>query len=173
VRGGEAELVRRAQTGDREAFGRLAEHHQRAVFRFLVGLVADHHAAEELTQETLLRAFRRIGDLRNPERMRVWLVAIARNLARRWLRRHRRRSVAVLDPQTPAPASNPRRDERVAAVTQALARLKPAEREVLVLFEMEGLSHAEIAAITGATESALRNRLMRAKRKLRRMLEEP
>ncbi|KPJ70472.1 MAG: hypothetical protein AMS14_10610, partial [Planctomycetes bacterium DG_20] len=85
VAGGDAELVRRAQAGDREAFGRLAERHQQALFRFVVGLVTDHHAAEELTQETLLRAFRRVRHLQDPERVRAWLVAIARNLARRWL----------------------------------------------------------------------------------------
>lgn len=166
----EADLVWRAQAGDRAAFGELTERHQRTVFRFLVGYVADHHAAEELTQETLLRAFRRIRDLEEADRARAWFVAIARNLARRWLRR-RRPAPEPLEADTPALAPDPAPDERAATAMRALALLRPADREVLVLFELEGLSHARIAAITGDSESALRNRLMRARRRLRAIVE--
>jgi RNA polymerase sigma-70 factor (ECF subfamily) len=168
---GEIELVRRAQAGDREAFGLLAEQHQRTLFRFLFGMVADHHAAEELTQEMLLRVFPRIRDLENPAGALVWLLAIGRNLGRKWLRRRRR--VIPLDPETPAPGPDRRKDERLADVLEALRRLKPADREVLMLCEVEGLPHSDVAAITGQTETALRSRLMRARRRLQALLGGP
>jgi RNA polymerase sigma-70 factor (ECF subfamily) len=168
----EAGLVRQAQAGDRLAFGRLAERHERGLFRFLVGLVTDADAAEELTQETLIRAWLRLCDLQDPEHLRAWLAAIARNLARRRLTPRRRARTESLDPDLPAPTREPISDE-VDGLRRALARLTADEREVLLLFDVEGLSHAEIALITGRSETALRSRLMRARRHLKDLLEAP
>jgi len=168
---GDDELVRRAQDGDRDAFGYLAERHQDAVFRFLAGYVGDHHAAEELAQEALLRGYRWIHQLQYSDGARAWLISIARNLARRWLRRHTRRRTVSLPADLQASEGRSATAERFDAVLRALAGLRAADREVVVLFELDGLSYVEIATITGRSEPALRSRLMRARRRLRAILE--
>lgn len=135
----------------------------------------------DLAQETFVRLYRHRDRYRPGARFSTWMFQIALNLARDHARKRARRRTDSLEGAPPAataglaaPGSAPdaaaRRAEEVAAVRAAIAGLPDDLREVLVLFEYEERSHAEIAEITGATPKSVEARLYRARDKLRASL---
>ena len=165
-------LVIRARAGDRAAFEELVRRHAdglyRAVRRF--GLARD--AAEEVTQEAFLRAWRSIGAFDGRARFFTWLYRIGINEAKRRLKHERRRWLArSLDEDDGLEPSDPRDepDARVAvgelraALTLAVRTLSPKYRAPLILCDIEGLSTADAAAILGLSEAAFKSRLHRAR----------
>jgi RNA polymerase sigma factor (sigma-70 family) len=172
------ELMQRLQAGDEAALGRLMERWELPVKRVLGRMVFNATEASDLAQETFVRVWQQRQRYRPEAEFRPWLFAIAVNLARNRLRWWRRRPEVELDEwseiqATPAagPASHGaaqlERDERAAAVRDAIAALPIELREALVLFEYEELSQAEIAAAVGATPKAVETRIHRAREKLR------
>lgn len=165
----EATLVARAQEGDVRAFEVLARRHQAALYRVAVRVTGDPVDAEDALQEALLDAWRRVGRFRGESAFSTWMYRIVTNRCLGMLRR--RRPVPVAEVETPAPAqdSPERVAERGAGVTalrRALTALPDEQRVCFVLREMEELSYAEISAITGATEDAVRGRIHRARTRL-------
>lgn len=131
--------------------------------------------AQDAVAEVFLTAWRRLDDVPDGDRTRVWLYATARRVIanqRRSLRRRaalheRLASEAAAGPQgTQAPG------EETTIVHASLRRLRPREREVLLLAEWEGLSHAEIAEVLGCLTVTARGRLHRARRRFRAIVEE-
>jgi RNA polymerase sigma-70 factor, ECF subfamily len=175
-RGGEldeATLVVRAQEGDARAFEQLAQRHQAALYRIAVRLVGDPAEAEDALQEALLDAWRRIGRFRGESAFSTWMYRVVTNRCLGMLRR--RRPVPVEEIEAPAPAHDTperaaERDAGMAALGRALARLPDEQRVCFVLRELEGLSYAEIASITGASEDAVRGRIHRARTRLAEVL---
>ena len=134
--------------------------------------------ALDLAQETFVRVFRHRDRYRAGARFSTWMFQIALNLARDHVRKHQRRRTDSLEAAPPAataglaatvaaPDAAARRAEEIAAVRAAIADLPEDLREVLVLFEYEDKSHAEIAEIISATPKAVETRLYRARDKLR------
>lgn len=166
------ELMRRLAAGDRDAFSRLYERHRTRVFTFLLRSLRDRAGAEDLLQEVFLRVYRARAEYTGRLRFQAWLFTIARRL----LVDHRRRGVPPEEadmPDVPAletPSQHAEARELAVRLEQALDRLPPGQREVLLLARLGGLDAAEIAAVTGSTPGAVRVALHRALRRLRDLL---
>jgi len=146
----------------------LFEAHHRAVFRFLRRATGSDADAEDLTQEVFMRVVRALPSYEERALGRAWVFRIARNIWRDRERTHRRRPpIEPLDVQT---ISRPARQAAGLEIDEALAQIKIEDREVFLLREMGGLGYSEIAELTGRTESAVRNRIHRARLGLRRVL---
>lgn len=162
-----AELVRRAQRGDSGAFAELARACGRGVYAIALAHLRRPGDAEDVAQDVLLAALENLGSCRDPERFDAWLFVIARNRARRALVRRRLRDVfAGTPPEIEAPDADPGRADR-RALLAALDVLPAAMREVVLLHDLEGYEHAELARALGVTEEASRQTLSRARKKLR------
>jgi RNA polymerase sigma-70 factor (ECF subfamily) len=168
----EAELVSKVQRGSREAFNLLVRRIHAGLFRFVRTVVGEEEEARDVTQEALLRAYLRIGSLRDPRRFRPWLRSIALNLCRDRRRgwNGRRIPLQALDP----PAVEPQHgDPRLRdAVRVALGRIPPEQRVAILLREYHGFSTREVAEATGVPEATVRTRIFYGLRALRRHLEE-
>lgn len=165
-------LLHRAAAGDRGAFECIVERHQASVFRLARAVVSDAREAEDVLQQAFLAAWQSAGQFRGEASARTWLLTIARHAALRARARRAREPIEEValddlgvragwggpDPEMLALAADAR--ERLEA---ALARLTPAEREVLVLRELEGLSGAETATVLGVGQAAMKSRLHRAR----------
>jgi RNA polymerase sigma-70 factor (ECF subfamily) len=181
-------LMARVQAGDERAFGVLMTRWELPVKAVIARLVLNVSEAEDLAQETFVRVWQQRARFRAEAEFRPWLFAIAVNLARNRLRWWRRRPLVSLEAWSggdsepavprelahpgPSAAAHVDRAEAAAAVRDAVAILPPALREALVLFEYEHLSHAEIAAIVGATAKAVETRIYRARERLRPALHD-
>lgn len=127
-------------------------------------LLGEREEAEDVVQETLLRAYLGLGTLRDRERFGSWLGSIAVNLARMRRRRPRPETLPLFELAAPAA------DEAETRVGDALAALPPAMRDLLLMHYVEGVSCAEIADRLGCSAGAVRVRLHRARERLRQLL---
>lgn len=151
----------------------IFERRHAAVFRFFRRMAAGREEAEDLTQETFLRATRTPGRFDDGESDAAWIFRIARNL---WLNRRRDRA------RRPEHQALDAADASVVAFTdpgrtfdldRALGRLPESDREAFLLREVGGLGYAEIGTTTGASEDAVRSRIHRARLALRAALATP
>jgi RNA polymerase sigma factor (sigma-70 family) len=165
----DSELVERCRRRDVGAFGELVERHQRLVIGVALARCGDLALAEEVAQEAFVTAWRDLDRLREGARVGSWFAGIARNLAASATRRRVRRDAAMLpEPApvpTPAEVAIDREDRDLLA--RALAELPDAQREVLVLYYLDGESIARIAADLGTTDDVIKQRLSRGRRALR------
>lgn len=167
-----AELVRRAQRGDARAFAEIARQSGRAIYAIALAHLKRPSDAEDVAQTVLLVALENITECRDPERFDGWLFAIARNRARRALVRRRLRDVLARPSEVPEPeGAVPEDRERTRALLAALEHLSSRQREIVLLHDLEGYTHAEIAAALGLSEEATRQQLARARRQLREHME--
>lgn len=157
-------LARRARGGDDVAFEALVRRHTPTVWRFARTMAPDDHAAEEIVQDTFMKAYRGLGSYRGDSAITTWLYAICRRTA---LDRGRRRSADVvpLDAAWSVPARGVAADERV-VLEAAIAGLPDDEREAFVLSAVLGYSQEEAAALIGIPASTLRSRTSRARSRL-------
>ncbi len=164
----DGELVRRVLAGEREAFSTLVTRHQTALYRHARGLGVDPGAAQDLVQDAFLRGYLRLRQCREPERFLSWLFQLFRNLVLDWLRDVRRRE-EPLDAAAEAHAveGGQHRHEAREAVAAALAGLPDILKEAFLLRHQLECSYEEIAEITGASLSAAKMRVMRAREALR------
>ncbi len=169
----DADLVRAAVAGDREAFGLLYRRFARAVHGTLLARLSPADADDEV-QEVFLHAMKRLGDLREPAAFGGWICAIARRRALDHYRGLPFRESATVDlqelPEETAADANPSLRAEVAEALAAIRALPQAYRETLVLRLVEGLSGPEIALVTGLTPDSVRVNLHRGFRLLREKL---
>jgi RNA polymerase sigma-70 factor (ECF subfamily) len=166
-----AELVRRAQRGDAGAFAELARAVGRGVYAIALAHLRRPSDAEDAAQDVLLAALTNIGACKEPERFDAWVFTIARNRSRRALLRRRLRDVFAGD--APEPTDESKDDEQGAkreALLRALSALPGKMREVVLLHDLEGYDHAELASALGITEEGSRQTLSRARQKMRETL---
>lgn len=181
-------LVTAAQAGDREAVDTLIRRHQSRIFNFALTLTAGGADAEDLAQETFIRAFRGLSRFRGESSFRNWLVRIAVNAART-RRAQRARQAAVWEAHVEEndlaerhPARAARSVEQADSVEQAMIRRQALDRALaalphdlraaVVLRDVEGLEYREIAAVLGIPDGTVMSRIFRARRLLRPMLAE-
>ena len=173
------ELIARARRGDAEAFERIFEEHHRFVYRFLYSMVGDAPRAEELTQETFLRAYRGLDGLQGAAKLSTWLCGIARNTALNEIRSRRKErgnvsvdeiAAVAADDRATAPDQHMLSSELGRVIRTALDRLDEDKRAVFTLKVLQQKSYDEIAAITGSSVSKLKTDLHRAKADMRRTL---
>jgi RNA polymerase sigma-70 factor (ECF subfamily) len=151
----------------------LAERHRGEIMRYLVRLLGDAHEAEDVCQETFLRAHRAVGRLAPDANSRAWLYRIATNTARDASRRRARRTARSVDADPdgiPGADPSPEAREQLRAVARAVEALPPRQRGALMLRQFHGLGYAEIAATLGGNEAAARANVYQAIRKLRAAL---
>ena len=172
----ERELVRRGQAGDNDAFARLVERNQTAIYNLLLRMTRDREEAVDLTQETFLRAWRSLAGFRAEAKFSTWLYRIAYNvcLSRRVVHR-----AAFADPSAAESLPIPEREEPPAVVLRqerrervlaAMDGLTPAYRLVLDLYYWRECSYEEIAAILDQPMGTVKTHLFRAKAALRAQL---
>jgi len=178
--GDDAVVVRAAQAGDPQAFGVIVRRYQRAVYRVAYGFTRSSADADDLAQETFVRAWRALASFRAGEPLYPWLARIATNLAISLHRRRKRRPETALEPLLEAghqwgieddPAEHAAERERAGHLDEALAALSEDHRAVIVLRAVEGLSYGEIAEVLGVPAGTVMSRLARARAELKRRLE--
>lgn len=176
----ERELITRAQRGDRAAFAALLREHQDEVYTLARRLVGDPHLASDVAQEALIRAWRALPKFRGDSRLSTWLYRITVNTAWTHKKRTRRHQASSIDDHVDMAAPIDSAHPEVAGeimelrgrLRVALDRLPDAQREVVVLKDIYGWSHAEIAESMGISVTAAKVRLHRARARLARDLEE-
>ena len=150
-----------------------------SVYRFALRLAGDRHRAEDLTQETFLRAWRRRASLRDVDTARVWLFKIAANLWRDGLRRdgRRPRHAGPLADEVASCERSPLRvleqREAVEQVLRQLDALPPRQRDVLFLHACEGLTQTQISEVLGIGADAVKASLSLARKRMRRQADDP
>jgi len=171
--GSDAGLVERARRGDRNAFDHLYRMHVSRVYGVCVRMVADVPRAERLTQDAFVLAWRRIGSFRGESAFTSWLHRLTVNVVLEDGRKRRRREVheeTVSDFTTIDRAASGTRPDLRLALERAVAALPKGARTVLVLHDIEGYTHEEIAQLTGTAIGTTKAQLHRARRLLREML---
>ena len=178
-------IVSSVQHGRTEAFAVLVDRHKDKVYGTIMRLTGDPQAAEELAQETFVRAFRSLRTFRGKARFSTWLVQIAINLVRDHVRERRRSREISLDALL-------ERDEGTSILTEmsasydpleelgerdlmerfeaALAKIPQDYREVFVLHHMQNMSYEDIAAFTGDSVGSLKVRAHRARKLLKEII---
>ncbi|MBI2264053.1 MAG: sigma-70 family RNA polymerase sigma factor [Armatimonadetes bacterium] len=173
------ELVRKAEQGNQGAFASLLERYKNAVYSLLYRTIGDREDARDLTQETFLRAYRKLSSFNPAYRFSTWIFRIATNLA---IDRHRKRpprtislgtdegAVDIADPR-PDPSQEVLGRLKAEAVMKALAKLPEALRAVLVLRFVKKLSYDDIAAIRGEPLGTIKTRIFRGREQMLRQLK--
>jgi RNA polymerase sigma-70 factor, ECF subfamily len=178
----DADLVRAAADGDRQAFDELVRRHQGAIVNLARAMTGGSPDAEDLAQEAFIRAWNGLARFRGDSAFRTWLHGIALNV----IRTHRGRLArlrAMLFDRAGAGDRNPietaavdeRLEERLAQrqrIDRALAQLPAELREALVLRDVQGLEYKEIAAALGVPIGTVESRIFRARQRLRPLLRE-
>jgi RNA polymerase sigma-70 factor (ECF subfamily) len=182
----DAELVRLARTGDRAAFQELVERYQRKIYTLVLGMLHDHEAAWETSQETFLKALRSLDHFKGEASFYTWLYRIAVNLAIDYQRHEWHRPTVASVPDAAIEVQEGiqdelRRDdpfrhvksreigERVRA---AIDQLTPEHRAVILLREVEGLSYDEISRVMECAKGTVMSRLHYARKKLQTLLRD-
>jgi RNA polymerase sigma-70 factor, ECF subfamily len=179
-----AALVRRAQRGDASAFTHLIEHFQPLLARYCRQLVRERTAAQDLAQETLLRAQQSLPRLQEPARFGAWLFGIATNLARTWWGQQSHAPVSLdelLTDEAPPPSTAPdaahliclspeqvvEEAEQAQRVLVAIESLPAPLGRAVALYCLRGLSYAEVGAALRVPVSTVKSRLFHSRAKLR------
>jgi RNA polymerase sigma-70 factor (ECF subfamily) len=171
----DADLVARAQDGDTGAFESLVKRHMRAAHAVAFGVLAERADADDAVQDGFLSALQHLDSCSPAEKFRAWLLTIVRNRAFDLKRRGRVRSVDMLEEGTaqthePSPLEMAERSELNDRLTAAIGTLTDTQREVLMMHDIEGWKHADIAHLLGLAESTVRVHLLHARRRLRTQL---
>jgi len=177
----DSSLVVRAQAGDRDAFGVLVERYMRRAYRQALALVGSREDALDLSQEAFARAYRARQTIDPGRPFYAWFHQILRRLCLNFLRDTQARTKVVAADGTWIVVDAAARDDPAAAIelgemrralADAIQRLPPHEREILVLKEFEELKYREIAALLDIPVGTVMSRLYSARRRLAEALEE-
>jgi RNA polymerase sigma-70 factor, ECF subfamily len=170
------DLIVRARAGDHEAFRLIFERYARPVLSFVYDIVGERDLAEEITQETFVRTYHKLGELRDDKRFSTWLFGIGKNVAREALRsRHRTRNLIPNDElllleredQSESPADHLLRKELNIAMHVALRSLDEDRRIVFALKVFQQHTYEEIVEITGFSLAKVKTDLHRARKEMR------
>jgi RNA polymerase sigma-70 factor, ECF subfamily len=167
--GDEADLIRSAQAGDRPAFAALIERYWERLYRWLCRLTRDGTTAEDLAQETFLKAFAAVRSFRPGSNFRAWLFRIGHNNfvnQRRQIRHNRQPLVPEIAEEPRGPVSETLSREALTLIAEAVGKLPSDFRGALTLRVEEGLSFRDIAEVLGITEETARWRVFKARQKL-------
>ena len=174
-------IVARARLGDRDAFRVLVDRHSRTLFRLAFRMTGNEPDAEDVVQESFLRAYRQLGKFDERASFGTWLYRIAVNCALDLVRSRKRRGEQSAEGEDDAlrtAASAEPAPDRLALsgevrdrLSQALNELSAAERAAFVLRHFEGLAIDEVSRVLGCQPGAAKHSIFRAVQKLRRALE--
>ena len=172
-------LVKRAQTGDRAAFGELFRRHRGDVSRLVFRMLGPTPDVEDVVQEVFLQVHKSLGEFRGQAKFTTWLHRVTVNVVLMVRRAARSRPVFAGEPVSDLepdrrrlPDEDAARHHRIAAFRRLLDRLAEKKRTVFVLHELEGMSPAEIGEIVDAPVLTVRTRLFYARKELAEMMRE-
>jgi RNA polymerase sigma-70 factor (ECF subfamily) len=181
-------LVERFKRGDESAFKELVLKYQRKVYLLVYSMISDHHEANEKSQEVFLRVYKHLGSFEGSSSFYTWLYRITVNLCIDHYRRKKMKSYeyddtyrnqpslqeeifpVVSSASRETPTGRLLREELAAKIREAMDRLSPKHRQVLVLRELEGLSYQEIADVSGISIGTVMSRLHHARKKMQARL---
>jgi RNA polymerase sigma-70 factor (ECF subfamily) len=172
----ERAMLKAALAGDEDAFENVIRTYSRKVYIIAYGILQDQSEAEEIVQDSFLKAHQQRDKLREPEKFPAWLMTVARNGARDRLRCRRPQAPqetfdTLVDDKVATPGSAMEQEEHQAHIRRALATLPEEHRTALTLRYLEGLDYRAIETEMGLSNGALRGILGRALGTLRRMPE--
>jgi len=182
VQHSDQELITRCQCGDLEAFGQIYERYERAVYRYAYHMLGDPDDADDVKQDTFLKAYRTLPGFRGDCSLLTWLLKVTGNLCRdRHKTRVRRGEVALLPelqgdlPDLSVRGADPadllERKDLHATLYRVLAGLPDAQRELIALRDIEGLSYQQIADVLDCSVASVKLRLFRARRGFKDRME--
>jgi RNA polymerase sigma-70 factor, ECF subfamily len=172
----EGALVRAAQRGDAGAFAEIVRRYQRSVYRTAYALTRNTADADDLAQETFVRAYQALDRFRSEEPLHPWLTRIATNLAYSLFRTRRRRPETPLEPLVEAgrqwgveddPAAHAAEAERDRRLAASFDELKPEHQVILTLRVVHDMSYEQIATQLGIPVGTVMSRLSRARAELK------
>ena len=175
----EANLIRRAQQGDAEAFGLLFERHKARVYALCLRMTRNTAEAEDLTQEAFLHVFRKLAAFRADSALSTWLYRVTVNTV---LMHFRKKTLCVVSVDktnnegNPVPREFPMTDFRLTgcvdrmALNRALAELPNGYRKIFLLHEVAGYEHREIAKFLGCSVGNSKSQLHKARQRIRELL---
>ncbi len=163
----DSELVLRLYQGDEKAFEQLYDSHKRQVWLYCLKIVGDKDLASDIFQETFIRVHEKMASFRGTGSLSGWIFRIARNLCYDALRRIRKHPSVDEVEDLVSPTNSYDTVDHREELRKALDALKPEQREIIILREIQGFSYQEIADLTGATLASVKVRLFRAREKLR------
>ncbi len=184
----DAALVERARVSDPGAFDELVERYKQRIYGTIYHMTSNHEDANDLAQETFIRAYKNLHRFKGDSSFYTWIYRIAVNTTINFLNSHRRRSKNHLslddvdarvqdDPdfiertRGEGPASEVAANELMEQLNAAMQKLSADHRLVVTLYDIQGLSHAEIAKITNSSEGTVRSRLYYARLQLQQLLK--
>jgi RNA polymerase sigma-70 factor (ECF subfamily) len=185
VRDDEAALVAAAKAGDNNAFDELVTRYERKIFRLAMNITQNQAEAEDAMQDAFLKAFQHLGDFQGGSRFYTWLVRIAVNESLMRLRKRRPNQVSIDETVETEEASMPRQiedwgpspekrfaqSEMEGILTKVIEQLEPLYRAVFLMRDVSELSTEETADALGISIPAVKSRLLRARLKLRDLLQ--
>ena len=175
-------LLRRAQSGDPDAFGQLMEPLEQLVWRVCWHYTGNREAAEDCGQEAMIRIWRNLANYRGECALESWVYRIAANCCMDWLRKKKRDKSVSMEPMReqgfdPADTSPGTEEQAVAKderqrLREAIAQLPDDQREALILTQLEKIPYDEVAQSLGISEGTVKSRVNRAKARLKEILSE-
>ena len=183
MKNSDTQLIHRVLNGDDTAFSELVKKYQKQVHALAWRKIGDFHIAEEITQDTFLRAYQKLRTLKKPQRFASWLYVIAANRCKTWLHKKQRRTQLLKNRGGIRPEKSSyseyvvEENERISGqaqrevVKKLLAKLEESERTVMTLHYFAEMSCTEIGEFLGVSANTIKSRLRRAQQRLKR--EEP
>ena len=187
----DSDLVQRFNGGDESAFLEIMTRHQAKIFAAAMSLLHNHADAEEITQDTFVRAHKGLSRFRGDSSLATWLHRIAVNLARNrywyFFRRCKQATMSLdaslgddgestfsdlLSAADPDPSQENSRNEFIDAVENSMVKLEPSHRRILAMRSILDQSYEEIAAVLGINVGTVKSRIARARERLRKRLAE-
>lgn len=176
----DAEIVRRAQQGDAEAFATLFNAHKSKVYSLCLRMTSNTAEAEDLTQDAFLQVFRKLATFRGDSALSTWLYRVAVNTVLMHFRKKGLRQLSLDEPVNPSASSQKREhgknDDRLSgavdriALTRAMKELPLGYRTIFVLHEVKGYEHHEIARLLRCSVGNSKSQLHKAKVRMRELL---
>lgn len=179
----DTELVAKIKKGDMNAFDKLVSEYNKRVINIAYSLLSDREEALDAAQEVFIRVYKNIGNFRGDSSLSTWIYRITKNICTDILRKRKGVVISLDDEQEDAPkleiadeSSSPEhiseRNEKNRIVREAIAALDENQRTLITLYDINGLSYEEIAAVLKCPLGTVKSRLYRARESLRKILSE-
>lgn len=174
-------LVKKAQSGDVRAFEQLTEQYYQKIYNIALGMVGSHHDAQDAAQNVLIKLYRSIGSFKFQSKFSTWVYRVTANVCMDEIRsRKRAKSNETVDisektdvaSSLATPEESALSKETSSVLRKAIASLKPQQREMIILRDVNGFSYTQIAEILKCSEGTVKSRISRARDNLKRILEQ-
>ena len=168
----DAELVKAALNGQKEAFAELVSRYERPVRAIALNVLGDHHSMQDTVQDAFVAGYQNLSMLRNRDSFGPWLMKIAHRCALDWANRKPKVNLLEMNPATATENPDGRLDEENEALLAAVVVLPEAERQVVMLRYFAAHSVGEVAEVVGRSVGTVTKQLSRAHKRLRKILKE-